>query len=803
VTVKWASIAVLPERDGSAVSDAVDARAIGYPTRHAAFVNLARQIFIENDLCLLGFSGNDPNFLEWAGWVRDQLGGSARRIYLVGYLSLSVSSRRYLEAHNIAPIDFAPLVNDLPSGERHAAAAKLFFDALRAEQPVMPHEWKQHPPSDFPLGKGGPDLHKKVRTDEKFAAEALDEMAKLLREDRENYPGWLVCPRSERQAAHYGYHEYALLKPSVLAQFKAPRRAEILHEFLWRYTVSFADLHITLRDALVAIMEEPTPPIERPFRLQFAVALMRDARIEGNDAGLKKWGNLVDEEAAPEAPERLEAQYHRCLRLRDCLDLDGLAKALGALNSEDSVWRLRRAGLYTEVGEYAKATKLIKDATAELEKAFRLDRNSIWIKSCLAWASWLRRVADMGNFRRRGELPRARDFRELNIDPPGELEALENAADHIRRKEQEDDAAIIPLFDAGSYRRGSSTMQARPGDPGFELLHELDQLMEVVGVPMRINHVQIAAGAAINIMKVTYHHSLAWYVWLFRALHSHFDNPFIRYFGRVAIAQLPGDVADSFRQHLDATISFWCHRLKATVSDELADDRSIAVDELRLVLVAQSRMTVRMPVEEAIRAFQRGTEIVSDSSVVHHWLIEVAGELAKYALKAIPVSRQGALALKAMEFPLACERGGYSPNWPDIARAITDARPERDIQNPRWDHRVQRLLDAAAPSAPCRREAIDRLAYLSMHDVLKPNEQEAFATALWGKVDNEPDALPAETNLLVSMIAKLPSPPGIDAAARASARIFGRDLAAAMRLSGPMDIRDLIREVRPTWRHGG
>ena len=50
-----------------------------YPARHAAFVNLARQIFIENDLCLVGFSGNDPNFLEWAGWVRDHLGGHARR----------------------------------------------------------------------------------------------------------------------------------------------------------------------------------------------------------------------------------------------------------------------------------------------------------------------------------------------------------------------------------------------------------------------------------------------------------------------------------------------------------------------------------------------------------------------------------------------------------------------------------------------------------------------------------------------------------------------------------------------------
>ncbi len=43
-----------------------------YPTRYAAFVNTARQIFIENELCLLGFSGDDPNFLQWSGWVRDK-----------------------------------------------------------------------------------------------------------------------------------------------------------------------------------------------------------------------------------------------------------------------------------------------------------------------------------------------------------------------------------------------------------------------------------------------------------------------------------------------------------------------------------------------------------------------------------------------------------------------------------------------------------------------------------------------------------------------------------------------------------
>lgn len=66
-----------------------------YPRRYAPFVNLARQAVMENALCLLGFSGDDPNFLAWSGWVRDELAEYAPRIYLCGLLGLSTSQRRF------------------------------------------------------------------------------------------------------------------------------------------------------------------------------------------------------------------------------------------------------------------------------------------------------------------------------------------------------------------------------------------------------------------------------------------------------------------------------------------------------------------------------------------------------------------------------------------------------------------------------------------------------------------------------------------------------------------------------------
>ena len=48
-----------------------------YPTKFAPFLNTVQQAMMETVFCLVGFSGDDPNFLQWSGWVRDNLGDAA------------------------------------------------------------------------------------------------------------------------------------------------------------------------------------------------------------------------------------------------------------------------------------------------------------------------------------------------------------------------------------------------------------------------------------------------------------------------------------------------------------------------------------------------------------------------------------------------------------------------------------------------------------------------------------------------------------------------------------------------------
>ena len=58
-----------------------------YQKDFAPFVNMVQQSMMETTFFLIGFSGDDPNFLNWSGWVRDNLGESAPKIYLAGWLS--------------------------------------------------------------------------------------------------------------------------------------------------------------------------------------------------------------------------------------------------------------------------------------------------------------------------------------------------------------------------------------------------------------------------------------------------------------------------------------------------------------------------------------------------------------------------------------------------------------------------------------------------------------------------------------------------------------------------------------------
>lgn len=95
-----------------------------YPKEHEAFTQLMRISLLQGAFCLVGFSGDDPNFINWISWVRDVIvkeednekndcaeAENAYKIFLIGLAKDEPDEIRkiFYDNHNIV---FIPLLRD-------------------------------------------------------------------------------------------------------------------------------------------------------------------------------------------------------------------------------------------------------------------------------------------------------------------------------------------------------------------------------------------------------------------------------------------------------------------------------------------------------------------------------------------------------------------------------------------------------------------------------------------------------------------------------------------------------------------
>lgn len=113
-----------------------------YPSHRPAMVNLVQQTMLENSLCLIGFSGSDPNYINWTGWVRDRLGDATPNIYMVSLTRISQADRDQLRRRHTIPIDLSFLrdINALPPRSQ-SKMVKWFLRSLNAGRPADVLDW--------------------------------------------------------------------------------------------------------------------------------------------------------------------------------------------------------------------------------------------------------------------------------------------------------------------------------------------------------------------------------------------------------------------------------------------------------------------------------------------------------------------------------------------------------------------------------------------------------------------------------------------------------------------------------------
>lgn len=709
-----------------------------YPQQFAPFVNLTQQILMENALCLIGFSGDDPNFLQWTGWVRDNLGRHAPRIYLVGALRYSQARRKTLEARNVSLIDFTPLLDtELDRGQQHEQAVTLFLKALKDAKPWPSQNWPSKPPNE-PREPNEPTLEG-------------------WRATRHDYPGWVFAPEPARTLIRIKTQQQDDIK-RLLDTTNPEEQHELLYELAWRLEITLQPLPEHLREQLATATEAPT--LNREQRADMACWLLRDAREREDNQAFAKWHRWIETNADNRAPD---LNWERCLHARDTLNYAELERLLPRITGDDPIWGLRRAALLTELGKDEQAINTAQHSLKQLKKRKAQDPRSIWIASRLAWALF---VCGMPPTLPSGNEPDATeeedhaagtwepDLAALNCDPWEERRAITDELQAAVERKNQRPEEERPAFDPGYARRWKRHDPPFPETALTRALRFLDQ----AGIPRSIGHMLVANDIleqAIDLEDVDTP------IKILRLIRTGATNDLLdKHLSRLAVARLP-------EQHITETIN----TLRTALTEALSRAEAAAHGNQRNHWLSRATRTAEVLSRLIIRADPTTIEetltpaFATAQTATHRWLIKGLYHLLTRGLQALAHDRRAAFVLTALELPLPGEHANHTLPDDDLFDEhgplnIPALEVSRD--DVRWERRINDLTEAvAAKDFDTREQAIWRLLRLHQWNVLTTAEQEAFATSLWAR-RTEPDGLPASRIFLSHIYLFLPEPtPGL------------------------------------------
>ncbi|MDF3829786.1 MULTISPECIES: SIR2 family protein [unclassified Pseudocitrobacter] len=715
-----------------------------YPQSSAAFVNFTRQVFIENELCLLGFSGEDPNFLQWAGWVRDNLTTHSRRIYLVGSLSLNGPKRKYLESINVTPIDLHELVAEFDDQDaKHLEATKIFLRYLEESKPVPVWEWgpTQLSPKTFNKEEN-PNSH-----DPTYGAKLLESQLTILKQDRESYPGWLVCPVYLRGEVRSQIC-YPVPEPRHLLLMSAENREALLYEMVWRFDKSFESLPSWMTEELLKLCDPSKPcSLSKKKQLEMALFLLKSTRRMAPDEGenvIQITSSILEKGTKfwPESHNQLI--YHQALVARDAFDYSALEELAEQIEGSSTVWKMRKAALYAELGKFKQGETFIAEACRELLVQYRHNRNSLYIQSRLAWAQWLHRGAAPWSVK--NDLDKVTiDYQLSGCSPWDQIENIRNRINK-EREEQLRQKAIEPSFEAGYYKDNSNRVTF---SNELHPLQLFEGLSTTVGIPLRWLHMSFLTEPAVKLTDLEDLAHLDYLTLAIRAASSDDCGVMNSVFSRLKIACLPQTEVETLFSRCPPAIEYWSVKL---MSDS-GSDRLTVLTWLRVFIEVLARVSVRATPDQAIQHFRLACSLCDKTDFRHPRLRDALRHLAEFSLESIPEDQHFNVLPDALNVPLASEFDDSNPlEW---INPIIQC-PGMRVKNPTIDRRIDAIIDQITPNSAKSAPALERLLPLMSRGFLTPDERLKIQNRVWNE-ELDLTALPV-TGLYPSVLLEIPSP---------------------------------------------
>lgn len=493
-----------------------------YPDLYSPFVNTVQQAVMETTFCLIGFSGTDPNFLRWVGWVKDHLKDSMPPIYLIGLLNIPATERKVLESKRIIPVDLSELL-EITTND-HKKALERLVSILKVSPTYV--DWTPQYSSDF----FSPKPDQQQEDTKKIIAE--------WKKERESYPNWIVVPWHKR-ATLVAATQHWTNSLNYLKELPSPWDIHGLFELNWRMTKCL----MPIWNNLIADYEEIIHRYD-PYNLSGAsdkyvqnnqlkaiwmdlcFSLLQWSREELDEKHWTHYNDILSKIVESDIMARNRLFYERVLHAMAKLDFSPIDEInhLWDQTKHPINWKLKHASIYATLGETDKAIMLLTDALNELRPFIPKSKikddyyllsieGNILVSLCMAETSKSTKDAGYsGDEQRKKFSCRLKELAQYNCNPWEELDRFElafTAPEKIEKSEQR-----VRNFDkittTISFRNGWAPEQTK----AFQVL----RYFEETGIPLHLGNVNIAKKTLSGAISRMSMYSPGWAFFIFNQI---------------------------------------------------------------------------------------------------------------------------------------------------------------------------------------------------------------------------------------------------------------------------------------------
>lgn len=424
-----------------------------YPIQYAPFVNTVQQAMLETQLCLIGFSGDDPNFLSWLGWLRDNMGDNCPPIYMVGlFYEMSKAERMMLESQNITILDLGDLFEETVG---HQEALEKFFSMLSEYGLEKKEIYKKIPYKNISLR-----TEFNISIDDDYFEQMNDYLSKLKNESA-GYLAFPNTPEVKRLKMDLNEHFIELLKLNPNGR-QIKLLGKIIY-FLRRMYLILEDRQAESLSRLISLMDENELNDEKVLQGawgEIALYLLEMYRIDGRNEEYKQL--LSDVEILflnLDGYINEELQIEKCKYLISTFDYINAVAEVEKINETISLdIQLKKVFLYALIGEKEKGKDLLRRASAILAQKRYAENKMASLKGYLNLCASALFLSDSdGNFSDREYVLNKYNSRNIYNEIKNDVSAALLLALQEGSKEK-------PGFNPGTYRLTYGTMTKKEQD---------------------------------------------------------------------------------------------------------------------------------------------------------------------------------------------------------------------------------------------------------------------------------------------------------------------------------------------------